>query len=165
MAVGDWIRLVRATAVASLALAAVGLPAGAAAKPGLARDPAAGRVLGGITAQGWPVVFDISKNERQVVGAISGMALSCTSGQQVSLEDAWAKLSISPGGAVHVSAAITPASVGAGVSITGGSHSMNGRLNRRTGDFKGIWHLQVDFSTSSGTDSCDSGLVTFQLKL
>lgn len=165
MAAGDWMRRMGVTALTSVALSAVGMPAVAVAMPSLARDPAAGRVLGGISAQGWPVVFDISKNERQVVGAISGMALSCASGQRVSLEDAWAKLRISPGGAVHVSAAITPAPVGAGVSIAGGSHSMNGRLNRRTGDFKGVWHLQVNFSTSSGTDSCDSGLVTFELKL
>jgi hypothetical protein len=149
------------------------LPAAAAAKPltrqglrlGLARDPAAGRVLGGITDQGWPVVFAISKNEKQVVGAIAGMALSCASGQQFSLEDAWPKLRIGPGGAVHARAVIPPTSAGSGVSITGGSHSMNGKLNRKTGDFSGVWHLQLSFRTSNGTDSCDSGAVAFRLKL
>jgi hypothetical protein len=118
-----------------------------------------------LTAQAWPVVFAISKNETQVAGAIAAITLSCSSGQQFTVEDAWSKLRIGRAGAVHTSAIIAPAPVGSGASITGGSHSMSGKLSRRTGNFSGVWHLQLNFSTSSGTDSCDSGEVAFRLKL
>jgi hypothetical protein len=162
--------------VAALAggLAAAAHPAQAATKPGrslrvlrlhFTRDPAAGRVLGGLTAQGWPVVMAISKNEKQVVGTIAGIVLSCSSGQQFPIEDAWSKLHIGPGGAVHTSAAIHPSPVSSGTAITGGSRSMRGQLDRRTGNFAGVWHVQLSFTTSSGPDQCDSGDVAFRLKL
>jgi hypothetical protein len=38
-------------------------------------------------------------------------------------------------------------------------------LDRKTGNFAGVWHLQLSFSTSTGADQCDSGEVAFSLKL
>jgi hypothetical protein len=150
-------------AAATVAAGLLAAPAQAVTRP--IHDPAAGRVLGGISAQGWPVVMAISKNDNQVVGTLAGIVLSCNSGQQFTIEDAWSKLRIGTGGAVHAGSAIHPPPSSSGVSVTGGSHSLNGKLNRRTGDFSGVWHLQVNFSTSSGPDQCDSGNVAVQLKL
>jgi hypothetical protein len=161
-------------AVLAGGLAAAVHPAQATTRPELslralrlhfAHDLAAGRILGGLTAQGWPVVLAVSKNEKQVVGTVAGIVLSCSSGQQFPIEDAWARLRIGPAGTVRTSAVIHTSGTSSGTAITGGSHSMQGKLNRKTGDFSGVWHVALSFTTSSGPDQCDSGNVAFRLKL
>jgi len=130
-----------------------------------ASAPVAGRVLGGATSQTWPVVLAISGDGKSVNAALAGLVLSCSSGASLPLVDGWAKLPIGPNGSVHAAAAIPPSS-GSGVSLTGGSHSFTGKLNRKRATFSGVWQLQLAFSLSNGqTDQCDSGRVSFSARL
>jgi hypothetical protein len=52
------------------------------------------------------------------------------------------------------------------VSLTGGSHSFIGRLDRKRSTISGAWRLQLNFQASGGqTDQCDSGRVPFSARL
>jgi hypothetical protein len=122
-------------------------------------------VLGGLTQRGWPVVLSISRDTRRLNAAVIALDMSCTSGGSFTARDAFGNLAIHRNGRVHVARSILPIA-GSTVSITGGSHALNGTLNRRRMTFSGWWHLHVDFQTSSGqTDHCDSGRVNFAATL
>lgn len=127
--------------------------------------PAAGRALGGFTRQGWPGVLEISMSAKRIALAVTGLDMRCTSGARFTLEDGWTHLPIQPDGRVQVSKRISPMA-GSSVSITGGSHSFIGMLDRKRAIFFGRWHLHLDFLTSDGqTDHCDSGSVPFAARL
>ena len=150
------------------ALALVALTAPLASARALAPGPAAGKVLGGLTSQGWPVVLKVSGNAKSIQRVRIGLEMNCTSGASFSVPDGWIRVPILRGGQVDASAAVSPspASGGSDVSITGGTDSFSGTLNRSSGTFSGTWHQHVDFATSGGqSDSCDSGNVTFTASL
>jgi hypothetical protein len=116
-----------------------------------------GVFLGGLTSQSWPFVIEISRNGRMVSGAAVGLDMTCTSGDQFSVPDGWSRLPVGRDGRVDGVVAVPPSS-GASASITGGSDSFTGKLNRRRATFSGVWDLHLNFSLSNGqTDSCDSG--------
>jgi hypothetical protein len=60
-----------------------------------------------------------------------------------------------------------PASAGnSTVSITGGTDTFMGRLNRAQATFTGSWQLHLNFVMSNGqTNQCDSGHVAFSARL
>lgn len=127
--------------------------------------PAAGRVLGGFTSQGWPIVVEISKNGKGIPLVGAGLEMRCASGNRYPLEDGWEQLPISTSGKVHAAVTIPP-SAGSSVSLTGGSDSLTGRVNRQRSTFSGVWQLHLTFGESSGqSDHCDSGRVTFTTRL
>jgi hypothetical protein len=137
--------------------------AGTVTKP--AASPADGRALGGFTSQGWPVVVEVSSSGKQLglVGTTLGM--SCTSGVEFPLYDGWRHLAVGSAGKVHVAFTVPP-SPGSPVSITGGTDSFSGTLDRRRATFVGSWDLQLSYSMSDGTtDQCDSGQVTLRARL
>ncbi len=127
--------------------------------------PAAEQVLGGFTSQGWPVVIVISKDGKRIGLVETGLNMSCTSGDSFPLLDGWVRLPIAANGSVRGHTTIQPAS-GSAVSITGGSDSFTGKLNRKRDTFAGTWQLQMSLAQTNGqTDQCDSGLVRFTAKL
>jgi len=139
--------------------------AGAGANAQGVPSPAAGKVLGGFTSQGWPVVLAISNNSKGIVTAGAGLDMSCASGASFGVPDRWRNLPIGPNGVVHVSDSIG-AQQGSGASITGGTDSLTGKFNRKRGTFAGVWQLHLTFSMPNGqTDTCDSGRVTFTVAL
>jgi hypothetical protein len=131
----------------------------------LASLPSAGNVLGGFTSQGWPAVVEISKNGKRIEVVGIGLDMSCTSGSQFGLRDGWTRLPFGPGGKIHASVVVPP-SPSSGESLTGGSDSVTGTLNRKRSTFSGVWDLVLTFKDSTGhADKCDSGRVTFSARL
>ena len=111
--------------------------------------------LGGFTSQGWPVVFELGRGGKMVTVVGVGLDVTCTSGDQFSLEDAWQLLDIPKNGKLHTTEQI-PA-VG---DLTGGSHSLTGRFDRQRSTFRGVWSLQLNYQFADGTtDHCQSGKV------
>jgi hypothetical protein len=124
-----------------------------------------GEVLGGFTSQGWPVVIAISKDGKRINAIGIGLDMSCTSGLNYGLRDFGSSIRLGPRGKIHLTAVIPP-SPGSGVSLTGGSDSLTGTLNRQRLTFSGVWELILMFKDSTGqVDKCDSGRVTFAARL
>jgi hypothetical protein len=137
----------------------------ALAKPKETAMPAAGKVLGGFTSQSEPIVLEISKKDKRVDLAGTALDMTCTSGDQFTTADALVRLPISKQGKVHMTLVIPPSS-GSPTSITGGTDTFSGKLNRENATFSGVWQLHLTFSLSGGqTDQCDSGRVTFKARL
>jgi hypothetical protein len=131
----------------------------------IASAPAAGRMLGGFTSQSWPLVLAIAKNGKRIVVAVTGLVITCASGDTYPLEDGWAQLPISASGHVHATRAIAPMA-GSSVSLTGGFDSFAGRLNRARSTFSGVWQLHLSLKQSGGqSDQCDSGRVALVAEL
>jgi hypothetical protein len=123
--------------------------------------PAEGRVLIGLTSQGWPVGAEISDARSKLMLVETGLEVRCTSGVRYQVAAFWGQLAISPSGRVHAREAI-PLSAGANVVLTGGSDSFSGRINHRRSTLRGVWHVHLTFIRASGQmDQCDSGRVTF----
>jgi hypothetical protein len=124
-----------------------------------------GMVLGGFTSQAWPVVFELAHGGRLVILGATGLNLTCTSGDQFPVEDGWQLLTVAKNGRVNAAEQI-PAQQGQGDTLTGGSHSLSGRFNRKRSTFRGTWRMQLNFMNTDGsTDMCQSGPVTFSLTL
>jgi hypothetical protein len=84
-----------------------------------------------------------------------GLDLTCTSGNQFSIEDGWQLLDIAKNGKLHSTEQI-PA-VG---DLTSGSHTLTGRFDRQRSTFRGVWSLQLNYQFADGTtDQCQSGKV------
>jgi hypothetical protein len=162
-----FVRQVVATAVAITALTAETGPADAAvsrATPG----PVAGHVLGGVTSQGWPVVITVSSNGMWFAREVLALEMSCTSGTTFTAPAAGGSVVIGSNGWVSAAGTIpgSSASAGSGVTLTGGSESFTGRLNRKRGTFSGTWHMHLTMAMQGGqTDECDSGQVSFTARL
>jgi hypothetical protein len=122
----------------------------------------AGKVLGGFTSQGWPVVVVISSNGKRIVDTRIGLDMTCSMGDNFGLRDGWVQLPIARSGKVKVSFGIAPWSSGT-IKLLGGSDSLTGKLNRKRWTFAGTWKLHLTFQdTSTGqVDQCDSGQVSF----
>lgn len=124
-----------------------------------------GVVLGGFTSQGWPVVLELARRGKLVIIGATGLDMTCTSGDQFSVEDGWQLLRIARNGRVNASEQI-PAGQGQGNPLTGGSHSLTGHFDRHRSTFRGTWRMQLNFMNTDGsTDTCQSGPVTFSTTL
>jgi hypothetical protein len=128
--------------------------------------PLTGKVLGGFTSQGWPIVADISTNGKRLVDARTGLSMTCSLGDDYSLLDGWRALPIPRNGKLSISVGIPPSSTGT-IKLLGGSDSITGRLNRKHWTFAGRWHLHITFqdTATNQLDQCDSGAVSFNVVL
>jgi hypothetical protein len=152
-------RSVRSSSSAEAALAS------AAGGARTASASAAGPMLGGFTNQGWPVVIELSSDKRRIIVAEAGLEMSCTSGAQFAVDPYLARIPIARNGRFSASATIPP-SPGNPVSLTGGSESFSGRLNRARTGLTGTWRLHLDFAATDGsTDHCDTGRVPLSARL
>jgi hypothetical protein len=121
-----------------------------------------GVTLGGFTSQGWPFVLELSRSGKLTIEAATGLDMTCTSGAQFAVEDAWQLLGIAKNGMVRTTQQIPPA----GAILTGGSHSLTGRFDRKRLTFRGAWSLQLNFKFADGTtDTCQSGTVKLIARL
>lgn len=137
----------------------------AARIPAPAAPPANGRTLGGLTSQGWPIVMDIAHNGRSIAPIVVGVQMTCTDGSVFGVPDGMIHVPIASDGSVRATSVIAP-SPGSPVSLTGGSRSLTGRLDRKHGTFSGAWQLSMGFQTSGGqTSECNSGRVRFRARL
>jgi hypothetical protein len=159
-----------ALAIATIAVAASAVPTSAATVNGSAgtllrtyapraqTTAVSSTVLGGLSSQGWPVVFLVSGNEKRLSASVIALRMACASGVTLIVRDAVFNLPIRANGRVSTSREIQP-STGSAASLTG-SRSFVARLNRKRLTISGTWHLHLDFQFSGGqTDHCDSGNV------
>jgi hypothetical protein len=167
-----WLRV---AFVVSAAIAAHAIHGGSAQAAALAPHPhAAARilaaqdapnassvVLAGFTSQQYPTFFKVSGNARTLtIGAIA-IEMTCTSGSQFVLEDAFGRVQISPNGRLHARTSV-PATAGPNGETYSGTDSLTARLNHRHTEVSGTWQLQVSYSFTNGmSDQCDSGPVRF----
>jgi hypothetical protein len=123
-----------------------------------------GVVFGGLTAQDWPVVVELSKNGRRVVRASAGLRLTCTSGGFFNVPDAYGglpvknrKFSVSFGPTTQRN------SDGTTTDLEG---SISGSINKARSKVTGRWQLKATEHDAAGavTDTCDSGVVSWSAK-
>ena len=124
-----------------------------------------GVVLGGLTAQNWPVMIELSKNGRRVVQAVAGLRLTCTSGAFVNVPDGYRGMAVSKSRKFSFKfGPMTERNAdGTTVDFEG---SISGSLNKARSKATGRWQLKVTERDAAGnvTDTCDSGAVTFSVK-
>jgi hypothetical protein len=140
-------------------MGAVAVPSAQAVPAGSAN----GHALGGFTSQGLPIVIEVSGNGDRIdlVGAV--LMMRCTSGVQVPFPDAWSHLRVPRDGVVHAALKIPPLRR---LSVTGGTDSFWGKLNRARATFTGAWRVRLAFTTPDGqSDQCDSGVVSLAVRL
>jgi hypothetical protein len=142
--------------VAVAALAAASAPARASA----ARR---GVVLGGVTASGWPVVLQMSKNFKTVKRAVMAIRTQCTSGQSFIDHDTYLKLRVRKSG--RIAASFGPQDNGSpspGITETA-QGSISGHFNKARTKVSGTWRLTFVDKNAAGavTDTCDSGAVAW----
>lgn len=136
-----------------------------ATKPGHT-SLANGRTLGALTSQGDPLVATVAKNGKTLGVVVTAIQVTCTSGDQLVMLAGWAGVSVGPGGSVSKTLQIPPSAGSGGVTITGGSSTMSGKLDRKKATFTGTWDVQFGLTLPDGTpDQCDSGHVAFKAAL
>jgi hypothetical protein len=153
----NWLRVAFAVAVAIASHAL-----GGSAKAAVGGGPVApATVLAGFTSQQYPVFFKLAGNGRTVTLSAIALEMTCTSGDQFVLEDAFAGLRVGATGRLHRSFTQPPTSGSDGDTVTG-QDSMSARLNRVHTRLSGVWRLTLHYAFTNGmTDDCDSGPVRF----
>ena len=126
---------------------------------------ATGVFYGGRTPDDWPVVIELSKNRRQVVQAIVGLELSCTSGRAVNLRDLWINIDVNKRRKFRATTGVITRRNDDGTS-TDVESTISGALNRARSKVSGRWRLKLTIYTSTGEviDACDSGTVRWSAK-
>jgi hypothetical protein len=122
---------------------------------------APGVVLAGFTSQQYPTFFKVSGDGRTLgVGAIA-LQMTCTSGMQFVLEDAFGPVRIGPNGGLHAGVSIPPTAGSSGETFSG-TDTLIARLGHRHTRVSGTWHLKLSYTFTNGmSDECDSGPVRF----
>ena len=164
----DASRLRRAVALSLAVLASAPLAAAAAGRhdrvPARTSAPSAGVVYAGVTPQGFPVMVELSKSGRQVVRAVVGLALTCTSGGSIGLPDGWSRLTVRKRA---FSQTFGPESQalpdGSTLEVQG---AVSGNVNSSRTRIAGQWSLKLTVRDVAGTvtDTCDSGTVSWTAK-
>jgi hypothetical protein len=118
-------------------------------------------VLGGVTADGWPVVFRLSANGRMLTLAAIGVNMNCTSGAHYSTQDGWMKAPVTAHGRVALLGS-TPLHTFADGSSLSESDVVVGAVTSKRDRLSGTWDVHDSWIAADGTrDSCDSGPVRF----
>ena len=139
----------------SLAVATAAVALTASPAPAATAIAARASTYGGTTAQGFPVVVDLSATGRQVVRAVAGIRMTCTSGGVFTLPDSYVRVSVSKTGRFR--AAFGPLtdrnSDGTTTDFQG---SMTGAFNAARSKVSGKWSLTATLHDATGamTDTC-----------
>jgi hypothetical protein len=157
-----------ACAVAAGALVVSPLSAAAKGEHGSPRATIAGvggTVYGGVTAQGFPVVIETSKNGRKVAKAFIAISLNCTSGGIATFPDDYSALKVSKKRKFGASFGPLTTRNDDGTT-TDFQGSMSGKFNKSRTKASGTWSFKLVDHAASGavTDTCDSGSVSWNAK-
>ena len=156
--------LVACSAAALLSVVPLAAASAGTRTPAARSAAAAGAVLGGTTSQDFPVVIEPRSNRRQIVRAVIGISLGCTSGGEVAMPDFYTNLKVNKRG--KFSAAYGPQTVRGNDGTTSDFEgTLSGKLNAARTKASGKWHLKVTYFSAAGavTDTC-SGSVTWKAK-
>ena len=135
--------------------AAVGVPQAASASPGPSGRSTAAETYGGRTSQGFPVVIELSKNQRRVVQAHAALSLPCTSGEFAFNGDRWINVPVNRKRRFRTGFGRNTQRNDDGTTTEFESR-MSGALNRARSKVSGRWQLKVTFFDNAGavTDTC-----------
>jgi hypothetical protein len=165
-------RILASAALASLAAAAplaIAQGAGAQTKAKAKAKVVQGVVYGGVTAQDYPIVLELSKSGRQVVKANIVLDLKCKAPPDGALPDSYTKLPISTAGKFSYTAPVTriPANPTAKTPALDVSGTITGQVDKAKTRIKGTWQLKVvsydptDPTGAAVLDTCDSGVLHY----
>lgn len=148
-----WLRLLAAGVLAVGALVFGSVPADAASL-----GPT---TLAGLSSQGFPSFFEISKNGRTLkLGAIA-LGMTCGSGDEFVFTDRDVRVPITRSGKLRADFAQAPTPASGGGTV-GGTDSLNATLNPQRTELTGTWRVQQTYISPAGeTEQCDSGPVRF----
>ena len=149
-----------AAGVSALLLAA---PVAASGSPGKTRA-SAGVVLGGFTAQNFPVVVEMAKSQKRVAQVGLAIRLTCTSGGAFAVPDRYGAMKVSKKG--RFSATFTDIERNADGTTTDFAGTVAGSINKARTKAKGTWSLKVTDHDMAGavTDTCDAANISWSAK-
>jgi hypothetical protein len=149
-----------AAGVSALLLAA---PVAASGSPGKTRA-SAGVVLGGFTAQDFPVVVELNKSRKRVTQIGLGIRMTCTSGGVFTVPDRYSGLKVSKKGRFGTS--FTDTERNADGTTTDFAGTIAGSINKARTKAKGTWSLKVTDHDMAGavTDTCDAANISWSAK-
>jgi hypothetical protein len=119
----------------------------------------AGVVYGGLTSNGWPVMFQVSRDGRRVIRAIGAIETKCSQGGTVIVADPWTRLPISRRGGFRASFRDSGME---GQNRFEESGSIQARVNRARTRITGTWRIRLVVHSPDGSvNDCNSGAVRF----
>jgi hypothetical protein len=151
-------------------LAIAALTSLAAAGPiAIAQGATLGTVFGGVTAQDFPVVIQLSKTGRKVVRADIGLDLKCQMPPDITIPDGVKAIPVSAAGKFSAEQPVTriPADPVNGVPALEISAKLTGAVNKARTKIKGTWQRKVviyDPNDPTGVavlDTCDTGVLRY----
>ena len=161
------LRVLAAVAITGMAC----VPVGASASTNSTRTSApraaaaTGVVYGGRTAEGWPVVVEVTTSQRRIEQAVIGISLGCSSGSMAFYWDQWNNLGVSKKRKFGASAGPVTERYEDGTSADFESR-ISGTFNRARSKLSGTWRLRTTYRDASGAvlDACDSGTMRWTAK-
>src|SRR4051812_36317667 len=149
-----------AAGVSALLLAA---PVAASGSPGKTRA-SAGVVLGGFSAQDFPVVVELNKSRKRVTQVGLAIRLTCTAGGAFTVPDRYRDLKLSKKGRFSTSFANTVRN--ADGTTTDFAGSVAGTINKARSKARGTWSLKVTDHDMAGavTDTCDAANISWSAR-
>jgi hypothetical protein len=151
-------RMLAVTTLASLA---------AAGPIAIAQGAAIATVFGGVTAQDFPVVIQLSKTGRKVVRADIGLDLQCQLPPNITIPDGVKNIPVSAAGKFTAEQPVTRVPAENGIPALDISAKLTGAVNRARTRIKGTWQRKVviyDPNDPTGTavlDTCDTGVLRY----
>jgi hypothetical protein len=148
-----------AAGVSVLLLAA---PVAASGSP--AKTRATGAVLGGFSAQDFPVVVEMNKTGKRLAQVGIAIRLTCTAGGAFTVPDRYRDLKVSKKGRFSIS--FTNTVRNADGTTTDLAGSVAGTINKARTRAKGTWSLKATDHDVAGavTDTCDAANISWSAK-
>ncbi|HJS94459.1 MAG TPA: hypothetical protein VJ741_09360 [Solirubrobacteraceae bacterium] len=154
-----WLRVAFVVAAAITAHALNGGSAQAAMID--ATPPAHTIVLAGFTSQHYPLFFRISSDGKMLLGGGIAISMSCTSGADIVVPDAFARVPIHAKGRLH--AGFSSPTIITNGTTTQETDALSATLSPKHSQLTGTWQLAVNYGFADGTsDQCASGPVRFK---
>jgi len=156
----------RVLAVAALASIAGAVPVA------VAQGATLGTVFGGVTAQDYPIVIQLSKTGRKVVRADIGLDLKCQIPPDITIPDGVKNIPVSASGNFAAEQPVTriPADPAQGIPALDISAKLTGKVNKARTSIKGTWQRKVvtynpaDPTGVAVLDTCDTGVLNYTAK-
>jgi hypothetical protein len=139
----------------------------ATARPTAKKPVSPGVVLGGHTAQSWPIVIETSHDGREVVRIDVALSVKCpATGTSSVWSDIIERVPISSTGRFSATSHSTAITLASGQKGDVSDH-LKGTINARRTAGSGTWSFDVivhDPTTNAVVDTCHSGNVTWKVK-
>jgi hypothetical protein len=151
---------VLAPAAVALMLSPVGAEVALASAPVEAGNARlVGLPFGGLLSNRWPVLFQVSRDGRQIVRAVGAIELRCSQGGSFTEPDRWSNVPLTRRGTFRARYRDTFQDGGDRVEV---EDSLRGTVNSARTRITGTWRNRMRVRMADGTaDTCDSGRLRF----